>query len=996
MIITNIYILGASYPVAGEKPTVLQEVSENTKVLDWQLDSFKRISKKKINFLGGYHIEDIERQYPEINYVHVKNWESNTILDTFFQCPFTNSPSVFTYADTIFRKEALEKITKSKGDVAVAIDLNYKNRYYNRSKADLNIAEIIIPKKGHYAGKKSEFTGLFYIKPEKIDEIISLKSNFNGTSLLGFISFLESLELDVDFINVGSDWTELNEPEDLARFILGNKAQTLSRLAPMVKKSIIGKQISFSVKEWNLENNKIISQIQKVFSKKRVIVRSSTSQEDGWATSNAGKYTSIGDVDSASSKSLVEVVNQVISSYGEVENSIDNFVLVQEFLDNLQLSGVAFTCQLETGAPYTILNFQDNEGSSERITSGISQDDRTIILYNKEEEYLKKLEPKLESVREAIDELKTLLSFDKLDIEFAVDEREMVYILQVRPITLDHRFYDDVSSVFNEKLEKTSNLFSSFQSPRNNLLGDRTLFSNMSDWNPAEIIGTHPNPLAFSLYAYLITDEIWGKQRSEFGYREVLGYPLMIQFCGQPYIDLRASFNSFIPATINNNLAKKLVNSYLDNLSSNPEYHDKIEFDIAFTSWTPSFLEQANERLIRKGFDSQEVSELEGALKDLTVNAMLNFKKHVSMQTLVKRRTEILESNMDYINKFQALLFDCKANGTLGFAHAARHGFIAVSFLKSLVDKKVLTKNEMDKFMSSISGVSSKIQEDQYRLAKGKMSSEEIIAKYGHLRPGTYDASAFAYWEDPEYYLKKENSISIKPSPFKLSKDNKSAIRAMFDNSNLSITPDSLFKYIKEAIILREETKLEFTRNLSCALDCLLKFGEDVGIKRNEIIFLEFNDLQNLILDKINLTQIKEIIQSRIRLDKLNRMFEIPVLIKDKKDFYCFEQYDAQINYITNKKIIGDLVNLNMRKNDNLGGKIVLTKQADPGYDWVFSSNIAGLITEYGGANSHMAIRAAELGLPAAIGIGSKLFNKLSKSNKIKLDCGNDNIIIIN
>ena len=56
MIITNIYILGASYPVAGEKPTVLQEVSENTKVLDWQLDSFKRISKKKINFLGVYHI----------------------------------------------------------------------------------------------------------------------------------------------------------------------------------------------------------------------------------------------------------------------------------------------------------------------------------------------------------------------------------------------------------------------------------------------------------------------------------------------------------------------------------------------------------------------------------------------------------------------------------------------------------------------------------------------------------------------------------------------------------------------------------------------------------------------------------------------------------------------------------------------------------------------------------------------------------------------------
>ena len=43
-----------------------------------------------------------------------------------------------------------------------------------------------------------------------------------------------------------------------------------------------------------------------------------------------------------------------------------------------------------------------------------------------------------------------------------------------------------------------------------------------------------------------------------------------------------------------------------------------------------------------------------------------------------------------------------------------------------------------------------------------------------------------------------------------------------------------------------------------------------------------------------------------------------------------------------------------------------------------------------------MAIRAAELGLPAAIGVGNKMFNKLLKTNKIKLDCGNHNIIIIN
>ena len=35
----------------------------------------------------------------------------------------------------------------------------------------------------------------------------------------------------------------------------------------------------------------------------------------------------------------------------------------------------------------------------------------------------------------------------------------------------------------------------------------------MPDWNPAEIIGIKPKPLALSLYKGLITDSIWSQQR---------------------------------------------------------------------------------------------------------------------------------------------------------------------------------------------------------------------------------------------------------------------------------------------------------------------------------------------------------------------------------------------------------------------------------------------------------------------------------------------------
>ena len=236
MITTNIYILGASYPIAGKKPAVLQEISEKTKVLDWQLNSFGTINSKEINFLGGYHIEDVVKHYPEINYILVKNWKSNTILDTFFQCPLENSGAIFTYADTIFRPEILKKISQSTGDIAVAIDVNYENRYDNRSETDLEIAEIIIPSHGEYRGHKSEFTGLFHIKPNVACAIKSLKSNTVGHNLLDLLSYLESKGFHINFIDVGNNWAELNEPQDIARFILGSKAQTLSRLAPMVKK----------------------------------------------------------------------------------------------------------------------------------------------------------------------------------------------------------------------------------------------------------------------------------------------------------------------------------------------------------------------------------------------------------------------------------------------------------------------------------------------------------------------------------------------------------------------------------------------------------------------------------------------------------------------------------------------------------------------------------------------------------------------------------------
>ena len=100
--------------------------------------------------------------------------------------------------------------------------------------------------------------------------------------------------------------------------------------------------------------------------------------------------------------------------------------------------------------------------------------------------------------------------------------------------------------------------------------------------------------------------------------------------------------------------------------------------------------------------------------------------------------------------------------------------------------------------------------------------------------------------------------------------------------------------------------------------------------------------------------------------------------------------YVPRPNYITQKKITSKIVRINNQdKNEihDIEGNIVLIENGDPGYDWVFTRNPGGLITKYGGVASHMAIRCAEFGIPAAIGCGV-LYDKVATASSAILDCG--------
>jgi choline kinase/phosphohistidine swiveling domain-containing protein len=986
----QLFLLGAGRPAIGNKPSALKSIAQNIKAMDWQLHGFESVvNSKDIHFLGGYHVDQIKDNYPHLNISIVPDWDRKTVLETLLSAPFSYQSVFVTYSDTIFRNKAINKIAKIDADVVFGVDYNWKKRFESRSKSDIEAAEVL-----SINGRDVEFTGLVKFSSAASLLVSELNDENIGNSLIDLIVYLENKGLTVQHYDVGNDWAEFNSQDDIAHFILGTKAETLARLEPVVRKSHIGRQISFSTSEWSDNAQSILDTICAEFVDQKLVVRSSSKGEDNWFSSNAGGFESLLNINANNTNDVKDAIVSVIESYGDKDNG-DDQVLVQEFLSKVKLSGVIFTCGLESGSPYYRLNFDDKTSSTESVTAGTHSDLRTVIVNRFKPDDLRIVAPELIPVMEAVQELELLLGYDKLDIEFAIDKNNLVHIFQVRPVTVSHNGLEvDVEEV-KLSLNDSLNRFKTQQPPSSLIYGDKSVFANMPDWNPAEIIGTRPKPLAFSLYRQLITNDIWAQQRSEFGYRDVRPYPLIVSFSGQPYVDARASLNSFIPKYLPESCAERIAKAYINILADNPQFHDKIEFEVAFTIWTPDFKSEAPKRLIPYGVKQEDIEELEVALKLVTADALVRLPKDIaSIQTLSCSSFKSERSEIIALDKIYSLLYDCKRYGTLAFSHAARAGFVATTFLKSLVSTNVLSDNRRLEFLKSFDTVAGVFEKDKHLHACGKLSLEDIVKKYGHLRPGTYEITTNAYWENPKQYI-TSNIDGDEPTveqEFVFSNEEINGIEIILSELGTDVTHTEFTCYMKEATQAREFVKFEFTRHLSQALDMCVLFGEEAGINRDDLSYLEFNDLEQLKLNVFSVDMIKALIKIRKQKHNVTCSIELPPLIKSEHDFYCFERFASQPNFVTTERVEGKVKRLGNEILDDLKGVVVMIQQADPGYDWLFGHDIGGLITQYGGANSHMAIRAAEIGLPAAIGVGEKLYEKITAMSRVELDCANQTI----
>jgi phosphohistidine swiveling domain-containing protein len=135
------------------------------------------------------------------------------------------------------------------------------------------------------------------------------------------------------------------------------------------------------------------------------------------------------------------------------------------------------------------------------------------------------------------------------------------------------------------------------------------------------------------------------------------------------------------------------------------------------------------------------------------------------------------------------------------------------------------------------------------------------------------------------------------------------------------------------------------------------------------------------------------IIKERKSIYKQKSKLVLPEVIFGEEDFDFIKIGESRPNFITLKNITGDIVLLDEDSTTNIKDKIVVISKADPGFDWIFAKGIKGLITKYGSVASHMAIRCAEFGIPAAIGCGEKIFDYVSGLSSIEMDCKRGKIL---
>jgi glutamine kinase len=734
--------------------------------------------------------------------------------------------------------------------------------------------------------------------------------------------------------------------------------------------------LAIGTDEWHSSSDDLIQRILDANLGPIVVVRSCAAMEDATALEPPGFFESVLDV-KANAQDLRWAIERVISSYSRRSSSLEfaHKVIIQQQLLMPTLCGVFRVGATEHD--YLEIECDGTLGRTDSVTAGIRA--KKVVLSSCTNLLIA---PWL-NIRRCADDLRDHFTAPFF-VEFAVNESGLPTVFQIRPDRrpqIPHEVGLPPSCThladLSEAIEASGPL------------------SVMADWNPAEMLGLHPMPLDVSLYDELVMRGSWLEGRKSVGWHAPDDCNLMAVVAGRPYVKVALSLQSLLPQGLPSRLVDRLVRDRLALLSAQRQLHDKVEFRVM---WSALAFDQAvvEGDLRGRGFSPDEVQQLFGALRAVTRNAIAEAPKllesdrrgiaHLQAERKRLAKTTVLTNPRDAAQSIRSAVAVCRNYGTVPFSRQARLAFTFRYIINYLTETGAVRPQAVARWQSRLNTVTRRFSRDLARVKDGKQNQDVFLARYGHLRPSTYNLESLRYDERPLLGGEQPDTSAgrqVVPGPIP-------RLAEILADLDSTCTQPQFWAAAAGAYKGREELKFAFTALLSDVLGMLATIASAAGMERREVRRVPISDLLSMLQGAKTWDEFGTLVLARpSNSAPLWPSVKLPDVIFGPSDLHVMLEPDARPTFVGNTSVTGPprLVNGDsFAEPGSLSGNIIAIETPDPGYDWVFAHRIGGLITAYGGEFSHMGLRCAEFGIPAVLGCGQSLFADAVEAAQLKLD----------
>ncbi len=131
-------------PTTADAPKCFAQVGDR-RIVDWILSALRGGGVDPITFVGGYRIEAIRSEYPELDFVENPRWETTNILGS-LMCAEGRMDAGFvsSYADIVYRADAVRRLLAANDPITLVVDTAWRARYAPRSQHPPTDGEKVI------------------------------------------------------------------------------------------------------------------------------------------------------------------------------------------------------------------------------------------------------------------------------------------------------------------------------------------------------------------------------------------------------------------------------------------------------------------------------------------------------------------------------------------------------------------------------------------------------------------------------------------------------------------------------------------------------------------------------------------------------------------------------------------------------------------------------------------------------------------------------------